>query len=61
MDGWMYLGELGNNLMKQYPDFDCRNYGYKKLIEFVKNCPRLEVKSERTDHGRVKLIYVKLV
>ncbi len=60
-DGWMYLGELGNNLMKQYPDFDCRNYGYKKLIEFVKNCPRLEVKSERTDHGRAKLIYVKLV
>ena len=59
-DGWMYLGELGNNLLKQYPDFDCRNYGYKKLIEFVKNCPKLEVKSERTDNGRVKLVYVKL-
>jgi len=60
-DGWFYLGELGNNLIKQYPDFDCRNYGYKKLVELVKDCKRLEVKSERTpDSGGATLVYVKL-
>lgn len=59
-DGWMYLGELGNNLLKEYPDFDYRNYGYKKLVELVKDCKKLEVKGEKADNGRTKLIYVKL-
>lgn len=30
-DGWMYAAKVGKFLSKKYPDFDCRNYGYKKF------------------------------
>ena len=30
-DGWMYAARVGKLLQKKYPDFDCRNYGYKKF------------------------------
>ena len=29
------IGELGNHLLKRYPDFDVRNYGYTKLSKFL--------------------------
>ena len=34
-DGWMNIGDLGNKLQKRFPDFDVRNYGYKKFSLFV--------------------------
>lgn len=34
-DGWISLGELGSILVKRFPDFDVRNYGYKKLSDFI--------------------------
>ena len=30
-DGWAYLADVGNNILHKKPDFDPRNYGYKKL------------------------------
>lgn len=29
--GWAFLADVGNLLLKRMPDFDSRNYGYKKL------------------------------
>lgn len=29
------IGELGSRLVKRYPDFDVRNYGYTKLSKFI--------------------------
>lgn len=58
-DGWLYLGTLGNYLLKEYPDFDCRNYGYNKLAELVKNCRELETKIEKSKDGRTSNIYTK--
>ena len=29
------IGELGSHLIKRYPDFDVRNYGYTKLSKFL--------------------------
>lgn len=57
-DGWLFLGELGNYLLKEYPDFDCRNYGYKKLVELIKDCEQLEVKTLRK--GRANLVYARI-
>ena len=37
-----YLGELGSRLNDRFTDFDVRNYGYTKLMVFLKDtCPRL--------------------
>lgn len=41
----MNMGELGSRLLKRYPDFDVRNYGYNKLSKFLKNFDFLEIKT----------------
>ena len=57
-DGWAYLGELGNLLLKKQPDFDARNYGFNKLIHLIKNFDRFEI--DIRDSGRKgKLVYVR--
>lgn len=35
-DQSIHMGELGNRLVKRYPDFDVRNYGDSKLSKFLK-------------------------
>lgn len=35
-EGWVLASLVGNNISKQYPDFDVRNYGKRKLVEFLK-------------------------
>ena len=35
-DGWSDLGAIGNHIANQSPDFDPRNYGFKKLSDVVK-------------------------
>jgi uncharacterized LabA/DUF88 family protein len=34
--GWAQLGVVGTNIMNQAPEFDPRNYGFKKLGELAK-------------------------
>ena len=41
-DGWAMLGEVGNTLLKRFPDFDVRNYGFSKLTPFVKSLGKFE-------------------
>jgi uncharacterized LabA/DUF88 family protein len=33
--GWAHLGGVGNSIVKQAPEFDPRNYGFKKLGELA--------------------------
>lgn len=42
-DQSMSMGELGNRLVRKYPDFDVRNFGYKKLSLFLKEFDFLEI------------------
>lgn len=37
------MGELGNRLVKRYPDFDVRNYGDTKLSKFLKKFDFLDI------------------
>ena len=34
-DGWAHLGAVGQNIANQTPDFDPRNYGFKKLSDLA--------------------------
>lgn len=36
-DGWMMASRIGDVLTQRYPDFDVRNYGYKKLTDFLRS------------------------
>ena len=42
------IGELGNLLIKRYPDFDVRNYGYSKLSRLLDNQPFISLKTKGT-------------
>jgi hypothetical protein len=57
--GWAFLGEVGALLLKKQPDFDPRNYGYRKLLPLIKSTSRFEVDARQTDRGNIKLVYVK--
>lgn len=38
------LGEIGSTLVKMYPEFDVRNYGYSLLSKFLEEFPSLRLK-----------------
>ena len=40
------LADIGNRLIKKYPDFDVRNYGYSRLSKFMEDMNELEVFKE---------------
>lgn len=42
------LGEVGSRLVKLYPDFDVRRYGYSLLSKFLESCPKLKLKQDGT-------------
>lgn len=42
------LGEVGNKLVKKYPDFDVRNYGYSLLSKFLEEISTFQLKNENT-------------
>lgn len=58
-DDWMFIGTIGNLLVKRYPDFDVRNFGFKKLTPFIESLNLFDIKSVRTQDSGVRLIYVK--
>ena len=57
--GWTFLGDLGNLLLKKQPDFDPRNYGFNKLVLFLKSMKQFEVEKRDTGKGNVKNFYVR--
>jgi len=59
-NGWAFLGELGNLLLKKKPDFDSRNYGYPKLLPLIKSLGNFDVDERETGRRNVKHVYVKI-
>ena len=57
--GWAHLGPVGNNLAKQAPDFDPRNYGYKKLGELIMATKLFEIEGRRVGDGQSKATYIR--
>ena len=45
-NGWISSSLLGNLLGKQYPDFDVRNFRYKKFVPFVESLGLFETRRE---------------
>ena len=57
--GWSHLAPVGNNIAKQAPDFDPRNYGYTKLGELIAATKLFEIEERSVDSGQSKAVYVK--
>jgi len=58
-DGWAFLGDLGNLMLKKRPDFDPRNYGFPKMLAMIKSIGKFEIDAKAAGVNNVKHIYVR--
>ena len=58
-DGWASLAECGNLIKKQLPDFDPRNYGYKKLSALIEDTNLFELWKKSLEPSGKKVIYFR--
>jgi uncharacterized LabA/DUF88 family protein len=58
-DEWVFLGVLGNLILKKQPDFDPRNYGHKKLLDLIKSIPGIEIDERHTGKKNASHFYVR--
>jgi len=56
--GWSYLASVGNVIVNKSPEFDPRNYGYRKLTELLRSINIFEFKKD--EFSSTKSIYVRL-
>ena len=58
-DGFAFMGELGNLLMKKQPDFDPRNFGFSKLTKLIQSMERFEVDIRQSSNPNTKHVYLR--
>ncbi len=59
-NGWAFLAEVGNLIVKKQPSFDSRNYGYDKLTTLIQSIGRYDVEMRDTGNPNVKLVYIRI-
>ena len=57
--GLVFMGELGNLILKKQPDFDHRNFGYKSLSSMIKSIDRFEIDFRQTTDPNIKHVFVR--
>jgi len=55
----VFMGELGNLILKKQPDFDHRNYGFKSLSAMIKSIERFETDFRQTTDPNIKHVFVR--
>jgi Fe-S-cluster formation regulator IscX/YfhJ len=58
-NGWAFLGDLGNLILKKQPDFDPRNYGFKKLVPLIKSFDQFEIDERESGKKNTILVFVR--
>jgi uncharacterized LabA/DUF88 family protein len=58
--GWAFLGEVGTLILKKQPNFDPRNYGFRKLLHFMKSVDSIEVDERQSETGTSRHVYVRV-
>jgi uncharacterized LabA/DUF88 family protein len=57
-NGWAYLGDVGNLILKKQPDFDPRNFGFPKLTPLIRSLD-FEIDERESGLNHVKHIYIR--
>lgn len=57
--GWAYLGNVGQNIAKKAPEFDSRNYGFKKLGELMDSTGLFEKDARTMKNAPGELLYFR--
>lgn len=58
--GWAFLGEVGTLVLKKQPNFDPRNYGFKKLLSMIRSIDGVEIDERQSENGRTRHVYVRV-
>jgi len=58
-NGWTFLGELGNLMLKKKPDFDPRNYGHTKMLSLIKSMNMFEIDERDSGKNNIKHVYIR--
>ncbi|MEK7228721.1 MAG: OST-HTH/LOTUS domain-containing protein, partial [Candidatus Binatota bacterium] len=58
-DGWAYLGQIGQYIANQAPEFDPRNYGYRKLGDLVRATQLFDGDERRSPDSPGISVYVR--
>ena len=57
--GWATLAAVGSHIAKQSPEFDARNYGYKKLKDLVEATQLFDVEMRQVGNGPAKTTHIR--
>ncbi|HVT32822.1 MAG TPA: OST-HTH/LOTUS domain-containing protein, partial [Rhodanobacteraceae bacterium] len=57
--GWAHLGAVGNIIAKQAPDFDSRNFGYRKLSDLLAASGTFDLEKRKVGDGSTTSTYVR--
>lgn len=57
-NGWAYLGDVGNLILKKQPDFDPRNFGHAKLTPLIRSLD-FEIDERESGMNNIKHIYIR--
>jgi hypothetical protein len=57
-NGWAFLGDVGNLILKKQPDFDPRNYGFTKLTPLIRSFD-FEIDERDSGQNNIKHIYIR--
>jgi uncharacterized LabA/DUF88 family protein len=57
-NGWAYLGDVGNLILKKQPDFDPRNFGFPKLTPLIRSL-EFEIDERESGQNHIKHIYIR--
>jgi uncharacterized LabA/DUF88 family protein len=57
-NGWAYLGDVGNLILKKQPDFDPRNFGFPKLTPLIRSLD-FEIDERDSGQNNIKHIYIR--
>lgn len=58
--GWAFLGEVGTLILKKQPNFDPRNYGFKKLLYVMKSIDSIEIDERQSEKAGTRHVYVRV-
>ncbi|MCU0455213.1 MAG: NYN domain-containing protein [Bacteroidales bacterium] len=57
-NGWAYLGDVGNLILKKQPDFDPRNFGFAKLTPLIRSFD-FEIDERESGQNNIRHIYIR--
>ncbi|OPX65373.1 MULTISPECIES: NYN domain-containing protein [unclassified Methanoregula] len=57
--GWAELGLVGSNLQKKCPEFDARNYGFRKFFDLIDSLRIFEIDERQAKDQSGKIIYIR--